>query len=308
MSGSPANAVRASVIVPCCRSGGYLAQFVADLQAQRCGFAWEAVFVDDGSPEPESVYAPVVAAGYRLVRKPHGGTSSARNAGIAASSGEVLLFADPDDRLSTDFVATLVAGIDGVDLAWGLPAVQEAGGGPSADAVPRDAGAVYRGDAVRRRVWDAVFGYRLRDLLRARPGRLFTACRRELGNVCTRAFRREVLGDLRFDESLALYEDAMFLAAYAKRARSMRILGRTGYRYFIRPGGAMSTGNRLRAVEHKFALRDARRLLDPGMTHWRGTFAAGFATVLRRAGWRTAWRYLTFQPCRPEETSRCVST
>lgn len=284
--------------------GGHIARIVADLQAQCCDFAWEAIFVDDGSPEPESVYAPVAAAGFRLVRKPNGGVSSARNAGIAAASGEVLLFADPDDRLDPHFVATLVAGIDGVDLAWGLPAVDCGDGSAPSSGMPCDAGAVYSGgDAVRRRIWDAVFGYRLRDLFRARPGRLFAACRRELANVCTRAFRRTVLGELRFDESLGLYEDAMFLAAYAMRARSMRILANCGYRYFIRPGGLMSTENRVRPVEHKFALRDARRRLDPGMTHWRGTYIASFAAVLRLSGWRAAWRYLTFRPCNSEVTS-----
>jgi hypothetical protein len=63
----------------------------------------------------------------------------------------------------------------------------------------------------------------------------------------------------------------MFLSAYALRAKSIRVLGDTGYHYFIRKSGAMLTEAREQVTKHKFLLRDARRELDPRMAHWRIT-------------------------------------
>jgi hypothetical protein len=77
----------------------------------------------------------------------------------------------------------------------------------------------------------------------------------------------------------------------------MRLAGFTGYRYMQRRDGALATenGDRRRKVESKFALRDARRALDPGMTHWRGTFLLSALEVLHLAGLRAAARYVTFR-------------
>ena len=46
----------------------------------------------------------------------------------------------------------------------------------------------------------------------------------------------------------------------------------------------------------KFTLRDARRRIDPGKTHWRGTFVLSALEVLKLAGPRTALRYVTGKP------------
>jgi len=57
----------------------------------------EVIVVDDGSTDE----TPEVLASYgdriRVVTKPNGGVASARNAGIRASSGELLAFLDDDD-------------------------------------------------------------------------------------------------------------------------------------------------------------------------------------------------------------------
>lgn len=284
--------VEVSVIVPCYRAGKFLPRFVAALKAQDFTGCWEAVFVDDGDPEGESAYACVDDSRFRVVRRPHAGVSAARNAGLAATSGEIVLFADPDDEPGPSWMTHLVRGLDGVDLAWTGCTVHE--GGAVRRLVPEDVGAVYRGEAVRRRAWRAVFGYRLRDVLRWwTPQRLWRGCRRELGGVWCRAFRRSVLGDLRFDESLALYEDAVFVSAYSARAGSMRILGDADYEYFIRSTGGMSVGNRKHKAAAKFALRDARARLDPDRRFWRGTFWLSAVEVAREAGLGVAWRYLT---------------
>lgn len=280
-----------SVVIPCHGAAVWLPRFTACLKAQTYAGPWEAVFVDDGDAECD--YAPLRGdPRLRLVRRGvNGGVSAARNAGLESATGEIVLFADPDDEVRPDWMKHLVEAVDGVDFAWGGFVLRS--GGSERTVAPPDAGAEYRGGDVAGRVWRAVFGYRLRDVIRhPTRGGLWNACRREFGTVWCRAFRRSAIGDLRFDETLRLNEDAMFLAAFALRARSMRVVGAADYVYEAREDGAAARESRERAVENRFALRDARRRLDPKMAHWRGSFVLGAIDVLRTAGLRAALRYL----------------
>ncbi len=229
---------------------------------------------------------------FRLLRRPHLGVSAARNAGLDEAKGEVVLFADPDDGLGPGWMESLAKAVEGVDFAWGGFTLES--GGKTVLMESPDAGRVYRGEEVKNRVWRAVFGYRLRDAL-SHPSRngLWKACGREFGTVWCRAFRRNVLADLRFDEGLALNEDAIFLAEYAVRAKSMRVVGDTSYVYRIRREGAANVESLERKAANKFALRDARSRIDPAKRFWRGTYLLSAVELLREAGLKTAWRYLT---------------
>jgi glycosyltransferase involved in cell wall biosynthesis len=69
----------------------------------------EKIVVDDGSTDD----TPLVAAGYgvRLLRSPGRGASAARNAGMAAATGEFLLFLDDDDQVVPDQIGRLVGAL-----------------------------------------------------------------------------------------------------------------------------------------------------------------------------------------------------
>lgn len=287
-----------TVIVPVYNVSAYLRAGMDSLLAQRYA-DWNAICVDDGSTDGCGAILDEYAARdarIQVVHKANGGLSSARNAGLDRATGEIVLFMDPDDVAEPDWIATLVKGMEDVDLAWG--GFTQDVEGKASEYRPFDAGTVYRQAEVRRRVWRAVFGYRLRDVFRLLlPGGLWSGCRREFAGVWCKAVRRSVLGALRFDERVRLYEDAMFFAAYAQRAQSMRVIGNTGYHYFIRSNGMMVSEARERLVQHKFELRDARRTIDPKMSAWRGSFALSALEVLRATkSLRQPWRYLTFKP------------
>jgi glycosyltransferase involved in cell wall biosynthesis len=85
-----------SVIIPIHNSGKYLREAIDSVLAQRYS-PLEVLVVDDGSsdngPESASSYGLQV----RVIAIPHRGHPAARNAGVAASTGDFLAFLDADD-------------------------------------------------------------------------------------------------------------------------------------------------------------------------------------------------------------------
>jgi glycosyltransferase involved in cell wall biosynthesis len=85
-----------SVIIPIYNSGKYLREAIDSVLAQKYS-PLEVLVVDDGSsdngPDLASRYGPQV----RVIAIPHRGHPAARNAGVAASTGDFLAFLDADD-------------------------------------------------------------------------------------------------------------------------------------------------------------------------------------------------------------------
>lgn len=115
---------RVSVIVPCYRQAQYLADCIASLQKQAYQ-DWEAIIVDDGSPDETGQVAKSLAANdsrVRLIQKENGGLSSARNAGIRAAQGGAIQFLDADDLLQPDKLLRQVEVLDqrsDIDIVYG---------------------------------------------------------------------------------------------------------------------------------------------------------------------------------------------
>lgn len=93
---------RVSLVVPVYNAAADLPVLLHDLAAQ--GLAdMEFVLVDDGSTDATPELLRAFAARdsrARVLSQANGGPSRARNAGIAAARGEVIVFADADDRLA----------------------------------------------------------------------------------------------------------------------------------------------------------------------------------------------------------------
>lgn len=100
---------RVSVVTPCFNSGQWLDDAVASVAAQSYGDV-EHIVVDDGSSEPATldVLDRLESRGVRVIRRPHRGVSAARNAGLAAATGEFLQPLDADDLLDPRYCTVLV--------------------------------------------------------------------------------------------------------------------------------------------------------------------------------------------------------
>ena len=98
-----------SVIVPVYNVENHLEKCVRSIQAQTYDNL-EIILVDDGSPDQCGLMCDAFAAEdnrIRVIHKENGGLSSARNAGIDASTGEYLAFVDSDDWIDPPMYAML---------------------------------------------------------------------------------------------------------------------------------------------------------------------------------------------------------
>lgn len=99
-----------SIIIPaynCIKSLEYCTRSIQ--QQTYTGF--ELILVDDGSIDGSGELCDKFAAAdsrIKVIHKPNGGVSSARNAGIDAATGEYITFCDSDDYLEPDYLETLI--------------------------------------------------------------------------------------------------------------------------------------------------------------------------------------------------------
>lgn len=156
---------RASVIVPCFNASRTLAAAIDSALAQTYPDT-EVVVVDDGSTDGSGEIAESYGERIVLVRQPNRGLSAARNAGVAASSGEFLTLLDADDVLLPECVARRVRMLQedpGLGLVAGYYREIDAEGRPR-DRVPelRRVGALPPFRQAVRRNWGPPVGWTFR--------------------------------------------------------------------------------------------------------------------------------------------------
>ncbi|OIP11283.1 MAG: glycosyl transferase family 2 [Betaproteobacteria bacterium CG2_30_68_42] len=100
-----------SVVIPAYNAGWCVARAV-DSALQQTHAAREIIVVDDGSQDDTAAVLARYGDAVRVVHKPNGGLSSARNAGIAAARGEYVALLDADDSWLPGKLAAQVALMD----------------------------------------------------------------------------------------------------------------------------------------------------------------------------------------------------
>lgn len=98
-----------SVVVPCYNVEKYLPQCIDSLCKQTLSDI-EIILVDDGSPDNSGKICDEWAEKdnrIKVIHKPNGGVSAARNDGMAIAEGEYIIFCDSDDWLPENALETL---------------------------------------------------------------------------------------------------------------------------------------------------------------------------------------------------------
>lgn len=162
--------MKLSIIIPAYNAEPYLTELLDCLDKQ-INNDTEVVVVDDGSKKPVKTSHGFV----KVIRKKNGGCASARNVGIENTTGEYISFIDADDIVSDHFIQSVLHTIttrpDVIELSWKSLSTQ----GTQHD---------YKLNSIN-------------DHLR-NP------------SVCTRVFKREFIGDVRFNEKKDSTEDEDF--------------------------------------------------------------------------------------------------
>ena len=101
--------MKISIVVPVYNSGKYLKRCVDSIIGQTLK-EWELCLVDDGSVDN----SPDICDSYsrqddriHVIHQDNAGHTAARNAGLAASGGEYVIFIDSDDYLDKEMLGTL---------------------------------------------------------------------------------------------------------------------------------------------------------------------------------------------------------
>ena len=95
-----------SVVIPTYNRADLLPHTLATIQAQTLPPA-QVIVVDDGSTNSTPELLARLAPPVRSIRVPNGGDLAARNAGVAAATGDLVAFCDSDDLWKPDFLAEM---------------------------------------------------------------------------------------------------------------------------------------------------------------------------------------------------------
>lgn len=178
--------MRLSVIIPAYNAAAFVGRALASLPE---GLS-QTVVVDDGSRDGTADEVRRALPSALLLRQENAGVSAARNAGMAASEGEYLVFLDADDRLAPGALESLSACLDKVQPDMVIMRSFSAG--------------------VERYPWGGLFeegAFLTKDAV-IRQGYV-------RGSVCGCAFRKAYLTSnaLTFAEGVAMGEDLIFLSS-----------------------------------------------------------------------------------------------
>lgn len=202
-----------SVIVPVYNAEKTLRRCVDSILGQGVR-DFELILVDDGSKDSSGAICDEYAGKdtrVKVIHKPNGGVSSARNIALDKAQGQWVLCVDSDDYISDHF-------FDGVEAA-------------KEDLLIH--GAKFF-DKEGKQVLDGTI-----DHLQPQP-QFRQFIRQYLANALLRGpvakfYRRALIDDLRFPEDMKVGEDSCFVQSYLARCTSYRLY--YYYYYYVETGG-----------------------------------------------------------------------
>ena len=196
----------------------------------------EIILVDDGSTDGSGkvcdelafIYGKNAAVGdprdIKVIHKPNGGSSSARNAGIEASTGAYIGFVDCDDYVDTGFVSLMISAIERFDV----PMAQ----------ISRD-----EIDADGRRLPDVCIPPKTEKVVTGEEQMRELLMHRGDCSFCTRLTDRRLFDGLKFPEG-KLNEDFLLMIRMLPSVEKYVILPDQAYHVYYRIGSNSRSGDK----------------------------------------------------------------
>lgn len=218
-----------SIIIPVYKVEKYLDRFLDSVMGQTYK-DYEVILVDDGSPDSSGAICDEYASRdsrLKVIHKPNGGVSSARNKGIDEARGEWLLFFDSDDVVRKDALELIHAATLG---------------NPSPDTVIYAINEVMTdGTACDRLLPVATPAYYDMESLRTELLPYFCRSASFLNSPYSKAFKRSIIEryDIRFKKRVR-GEDWLFVLEYFRHISSAVTIPDVLYYYMRNDDSAMS--------------------------------------------------------------------
>lgn len=197
-----------SIIVPIYKAESCINNCVNSILAQT-NPDWELILVDDGSPDRSGQICDKYAKmdpRIRVIHKPNGGVSSARNVGIEHANGDWISFVDADDYVSNNYCEAVIGRSSDIIVVDSLVVDLK---GKIVDSSQRK-GSEFEGS------YEAIVKHFLLD--------------RKSGVPWAKFIKRETIGDVRFEIGQKIGEDTVFVYDILARAKTIEIT--TGYYYY----------------------------------------------------------------------------
>lgn len=219
--------MRFSVIIPVYNVESYLRDCL-DSVLHQTFTDWEAICVNDGSTDGSPVILEEYAAKdsrFKVLTKPNGGLSSARNSGVTVAQGDYLVFLDSDDWLEPNALETIANVLNGEDMLCF-----------SGRRYFEETKTLNPADQLEEKTYKSGMDYYNENAL----------LHRDFAFVCVvlRAYRRSFLTEngLRFKEGI-YHEDNLFTPMACYFAQKVKQIRDSLYGYRVRSSSITTTAN-----------------------------------------------------------------
>jgi len=220
------NSPLVSVIIPIFNVFPYLTRCLDSVTKQTYKNL-EIILIDDGSTDNGSELCDKYASKdsrIHVIHQTNQGLSAARNSGLRVANGTFILFIDGDDSLSLSAVDLFVktAQDTKADVVW-------------SDFVYIDDNEKIQYPPLPPNVKKEGISLLTTDEF------LFNLFARKEGSVCYKLYRRELMENIFFDDSIRRVEDVPFLMAISPRISSVAFLPEPLYFYYMRTNSICHT-------------------------------------------------------------------
>lgn len=203
-----------SIIIPLYNAETYLDECLKSIENQTYQNL-EILIVDDGSTDSSfEIYKSYSEKIKRIqvIQKKNEGVSKTRNIGINHSKGQYILFVDADDYIEKTYVEKLVQNVKDSDIAvCGFTRIHK----EEKTVIYRESGFISKNELFTH-----------------------TFCSNLIGGTCwNKIFRADIIkkNKLRFDETISIGEDMLFLAEYYRVCSKVTYVSEALYYYRCNP-------------------------------------------------------------------------
>lgn len=220
-----------SVIIPVYNVERYIKDCIESLLKQTYKNL-EIILVDDGSTDNScKICSEYLNYDYiKLIKQENRGVSNARNTGIQNSKGDYIIFVDPDDIVSQEFVKILVQTIE-----------------------------MNQTDIVcceyTRKIEDLYFKGKIKSKLKSAQYAENKILKNSYidGYIWNKIFKASIIknNNLKFPNGITIWEDLYFVIKYLRNCKNVAIIKNKLYFYRVRDNSAVANEGDIRKIKDK---------------------------------------------------------